>query len=45
MKLVMTLRSPRAGRVSAVHVTSGQTVKAGAVLVELDHEGAAADQR
>jgi acetyl/propionyl-CoA carboxylase alpha subunit len=36
MKMEMPLPAPRAGRVRAVHVTEGQTVGRGEVLVELE---------
>lgn len=36
MKLMMPLTAPRAGRVAAVHVRTGETVAAGARLIDLD---------
>jgi biotin carboxyl carrier protein len=36
MKLIHTLRASASGTVKAVHCASGQTVPAGAVLVEID---------
>src|SRR5262249_52503069 len=36
MKLIHTLRAPASGTVKAIHCAPGQTVRATAVLVEID---------
>ena len=40
MKLVHTLKAPLAGRIQSIRCTEGDTVPAGAVLVEISPEAA-----
>ncbi|MEL7416948.1 MAG: biotin/lipoyl-containing protein, partial [Pseudomonadota bacterium] len=38
MKMEHTLKAPRAGRIAALHVTEGDQVEDGSVLLELEPE-------